>query len=138
MPSWVSRASSPRSSLPLPRNMLFAHTIAAMKEAGKGPDALVTAKIATDLQDSICTENTEILSSAENEHVFLVYFFIFTMQEFAGELASLIDVMGQIYSLKQAWANHGEASVGHEHLIAARKLQGRVNGTEATVLSRNT
>ncbi|KAJ7354534.1 Fusaric acid resistance protein-like-domain-containing protein [Mycena albidolilacea] len=63
------------------------------------------AETATDLQDSIYTENTEILSSAENEHVFLVYFFIFTMQEFAGELASLVDAMGRIYSLEQARAN---------------------------------
>ncbi|KAJ6507413.1 Fusaric acid resistance protein-like-domain-containing protein [Mycena vitilis] len=49
-------------------------------------------------------ENTEALT-ADNEHVFLVYFFIFTMQEFAGELVSLIDAMGRIYSLEQARAN---------------------------------
>jgi hypothetical protein len=79
------------------------------------------AEIATDLRDSIYTENTEILSSAENEHVFLIYLyvlrfapellltaggsFIFTMQEFAGELVSLVDAMGRIYSLEQARAN---------------------------------
>ncbi|KAJ7798158.1 hypothetical protein B0H14DRAFT_3492829 [Mycena olivaceomarginata] len=63
------------------------------------------AERATDLRDSIYTENTEILSSTENEHVFLVYFFIFTMQEFAGELVSLVDVMRRIYSLDQARAN---------------------------------
>lgn len=34
------------------------------------------AEIATDLRDSIYTENTEILSSAENEHVFLVYLYV--------------------------------------------------------------
>ncbi|KAJ6456388.1 Fusaric acid resistance protein-like-domain-containing protein [Mycena sanguinolenta] len=59
----------------------------------------------SDLRDSIYTENTEILSGAENEHVFLVYFFIFTMQEFAGELVSLVDAMGRIYSLEHARTN---------------------------------
>ncbi|KAJ7496902.1 Fusaric acid resistance protein-like-domain-containing protein [Mycena latifolia] len=58
-----------------------------------------------DLRDSTYTENTEVLSSADNEHVFLVYFFIFTAQEFAGELVSLLDAMGRIYSLEQARAN---------------------------------
>jgi hypothetical protein len=103
----------PRSLLPLPRIMLSACTIAAVKEAGKEPDALyapprpcrptlprpwtrsprffestsnhtvlrlyrrsAAAEVATDLRDSICTENTEILSSAENEHVFLVYLYV--------------------------------------------------------------
>ncbi|KAJ7467034.1 Fusaric acid resistance protein-like-domain-containing protein [Mycena latifolia] len=58
-----------------------------------------------DLRDSMYTENTEVLSGAENEHVFLVYFFIFTLQEFAGELVSLVDAMSRIYSLEQARAN---------------------------------
>ncbi|KAJ6538778.1 Fusaric acid resistance protein-like-domain-containing protein [Mycena vulgaris] len=58
-----------------------------------------------DLRDSAYTENTEVLSNADNEHVFLVYFFIFTLQEFAGELVSLVDAMGRIYSLEQARAN---------------------------------
>ncbi|KAJ7678692.1 Fusaric acid resistance protein-like-domain-containing protein [Mycena rosella] len=58
-----------------------------------------------DLRDSIYTENTEVLSSADNEHVFLVYFFIFTLQEFAGELVSLVDAMSRIYSLEHARAN---------------------------------
>ncbi|KAJ7252108.1 Fusaric acid resistance protein-like-domain-containing protein [Mycena haematopus] len=62
----------------------------------------------SDLRDSMYTEhteNTEVLSGAENEHVFLVYFFIFTMQEFAGELVSLVDAMSRIYSLEHARAN---------------------------------
>ncbi|KAK7001339.1 ArAE-2 domain-containing protein [Favolaschia claudopus] len=57
-----------------------------------------------DLRDSILSENTEVLGS-ENEHVFLVYFFIFTMQEFAGELVSLVDAMNRIYSLEHARVN---------------------------------
>ncbi|KAJ7122055.1 Fusaric acid resistance protein-like-domain-containing protein [Mycena crocata] len=58
-----------------------------------------------DLRDSTYSENTEMISSADNEHVFLVYFFIFTLQEFAEELVSLVDAMGRIYSLEQARAN---------------------------------
>ncbi|KAF8143351.1 hypothetical protein K438DRAFT_1876211 [Mycena galopus ATCC 62051] len=53
------------------------------------------AEFPADLRDSI-------LNASENEHVFLVYFFIFTMQEFAGELVSLVDAMGRISSLEQA------------------------------------
>ncbi|KAF7357929.1 ArAE-2 domain-containing protein [Mycena venus] len=63
------------------------------------------AELPADLRDSIYTENTEVLSGAENEHVFLVYFFIFTMQEFAGELVSLVDAMSRIYSLEHARTN---------------------------------
>ncbi|TDL21690.1 hypothetical protein BD410DRAFT_789429 [Rickenella mellea] len=40
-----------------------------------------------------------------NETVFLVYFFIFTLQEFAKELTSLVDAMGRIYSIEHAHAN---------------------------------
>ncbi|KAJ7282569.1 Fusaric acid resistance protein-like-domain-containing protein [Mycena rebaudengoi] len=48
---------------------------------------------------------SEVSSSVDNEHVFLVYFFIFTLQEFAGELVSLVDAMGRIYGLEHARAN---------------------------------
>ncbi|KAJ7782513.1 Fusaric acid resistance protein-like-domain-containing protein [Mycena maculata] len=58
-----------------------------------------------DLRSTMYTEDTQVLSGADNEHVFLVYFFIFTLQEFAGELVSLVDAMGRIYSLEQARAN---------------------------------
>ncbi|KAJ6567833.1 Fusaric acid resistance protein-like-domain-containing protein [Mycena sp. CBHHK59/15] len=60
--------------------------------------------LTTDWRDNT-SENTQVLNSAENEHVFLVYFFIFTLQEFAGELVSLVDAMGRIYSIEQAHAN---------------------------------
>ncbi|KAJ7678691.1 hypothetical protein B0H17DRAFT_102075 [Mycena rosella] len=59
-----------------------------------------------DRRDNASSENTEGPDSADNEHVFLVYFFIFTLQEFAGELVSLVDAMGRIYSLERARANH--------------------------------
>ncbi|KAJ7590150.1 Fusaric acid resistance protein-like-domain-containing protein [Mycena floridula] len=42
-----------------------------------------------------------LITAAENEHVFLVYFFIFTLQEFARELVSLIDAMERIYTIEQ-------------------------------------
>ncbi|KAJ7673046.1 hypothetical protein DFH06DRAFT_1319261 [Mycena polygramma] len=81
-------------------------------------------------------ENTEALS-ADNEHVFLVYFFIFTMQEFAGELVSLIDAMGRIYSLEQArakrarwwtrifrWSSKGKSRSGSSSPRSSRQQQG--------------
>ncbi|ESK83383.1 hypothetical protein Moror_15634 [Moniliophthora roreri MCA 2997] len=45
-------------------------------------------------------ENT-FLTSQDNEHVFLVYFFIFTLQEFATELTLLVDAMERIYTIEQ-------------------------------------
>ncbi|KAJ7162250.1 Fusaric acid resistance protein-like-domain-containing protein [Mycena filopes] len=63
------------------------------------------SEFTSDLRDSNYSENIELLNADNNEHVFLVYFFIFTLQEFAGELVSLVDAMGRIYSLEQARAN---------------------------------
>ncbi|KAF5386002.1 hypothetical protein D9615_002507 [Tricholomella constricta] len=48
-----------------------------------------------------------LLLSAENEHVFLVYFFIFTLQEYAREVVSLIDAMGRIYHYERDRVNRG-------------------------------
>ncbi|KXN90635.1 hypothetical protein AN958_03875 [Leucoagaricus sp. SymC.cos] len=42
-----------------------------------------------------------LLASNENEHVFLVYFFIFTLQEFARELVALVDAIERIYVCEQ-------------------------------------
>ncbi|KAF7315965.1 ArAE-2 domain-containing protein [Mycena indigotica] len=61
-----------------------------------------------DLRESVYSEDTQVLSGSENEHVFLVYFFIFTLQEFAGELVSLVDAMKRIYSLEQAQVNRAK------------------------------
>ncbi|KAG6812597.1 hypothetical protein H0H92_001948 [Tricholoma furcatifolium] len=48
-----------------------------------------------------------LLLGSDNEQVFLVYFFIFTMQEFAREVVSLIDAMGRIYHYEQDCLNRG-------------------------------
>ncbi|EIN11240.1 hypothetical protein PUNSTDRAFT_61905 [Punctularia strigosozonata HHB-11173 SS5] len=37
----------------------------------------------------------------ESENLFLVYFFIFTLQEFAGELLALVDAVGRIYEVER-------------------------------------
>ncbi|KAG6820973.1 hypothetical protein H0H93_008602 [Arthromyces matolae] len=42
-----------------------------------------------------------LIMGSDNEQVFLVYFFIFTLQEFAREVVSLIDAMGRIYHYEQ-------------------------------------
>lgn len=47
------------------------------------------------------SEEHSLLNSADNEHVFLVYFFIFTLQEFAKELISLVDAIERIYCYEQ-------------------------------------
>ncbi|KAG8758649.1 hypothetical protein FRC14_007704 [Serendipita sp. 396] len=53
------------------------------------------------------TKETDSLSSTtdhlhdENETMFLVYFFIFTLQEFARELVSLVDVMGRLHEAQE-------------------------------------
>ncbi|KAF8550630.1 hypothetical protein OG21DRAFT_1478462 [Imleria badia] len=44
----------------------------------------------------------QLLTESEHEHIFLVYFFIFTLQEFAGELMSLTDAMRRIYAVELA------------------------------------
>ncbi|ETW81116.1 putative aromatic acid exporter [Heterobasidion irregulare TC 32-1] len=48
-----------------------------------------------------------LTSGSDNENVFLVYFFIFTLQEFARELVSLVDAMGRIYAAERANAARG-------------------------------
>ncbi|KAG8906930.1 hypothetical protein FRB99_005704 [Tulasnella sp. 403] len=49
----------------------------------------------------------------DNESVFLIYFFIFTLQEFARELINLTDVMGAIdHAERRALAETREASFG--------------------------
>ncbi|KAJ7830460.1 Fusaric acid resistance protein-like-domain-containing protein [Mycena olivaceomarginata] len=59
--------------------------------------------ISSDFPSDAGGSNTE--NSTDNEYVFVVYFFIFTLQEFATELVSLVDAMGRLYSLEQARAN---------------------------------
>lgn len=55
---------------------------------------------------SAYTETSSIASTSdglydENETMFLVYFFIFTLQEFARELVSLVDIMGQLHEAQE-------------------------------------
>ncbi|KAH8107675.1 Fusaric acid resistance protein-like-domain-containing protein [Cristinia sonorae] len=47
-------------------------------------------------------ENT--LTGSQSENIFLVYFFIFTLQEFAKELISLVDAMSRICNIRRAEA----------------------------------
>ncbi|KAI6037545.1 Fusaric acid resistance protein-like-domain-containing protein [Pisolithus marmoratus] len=54
-------------------------------------------------------DDSQALGDNEHEHIFIVYFFIFTLQEFAGELMCLTDAMRRIYAVessrlsKQSW-----------------------------------
>ncbi|TFY71629.1 hypothetical protein EVG20_g1380 [Dentipellis fragilis] len=53
---------------------------------------------------SVVDDNV-VVTGGDNESIFLVYFFIFTLQEFALELVSLVDAMGRIYAVERAKAN---------------------------------
>ncbi|RPD58687.1 hypothetical protein L227DRAFT_504933 [Lentinus tigrinus ALCF2SS1-6] len=53
------------------------------------------------------TSDNQILMGDESENVFLAYFFIFTMQEYARELISLVDAMGRLCSIEHANAARG-------------------------------
>ncbi|KAG7098252.1 hypothetical protein E1B28_000214 [Marasmius oreades] len=53
------------------------------------------------MQGPTTEKDNMFLTSQDNEHVFLVYFFIFTLQEFSRELVSLVDAMERIYAVEQ-------------------------------------
>ncbi|KAI0676139.1 Fusaric acid resistance protein-like-domain-containing protein [Trametes maxima] len=55
---------------------------------------------------SLGSEN-QILAGDESENIFLIYFYIFTLQEFARELISLVDAMSRLCSIERANAAHG-------------------------------
>ncbi|KAG1739349.1 Fusaric acid resistance protein-like-domain-containing protein [Suillus lakei] len=55
--------------------------------------------------DSSVQQDNTILMNNEHEHIFLLYFFIFTLQEFSGELISLTDAMRRIYAVEQVRAD---------------------------------
>ncbi|KAI0319004.1 Fusaric acid resistance protein-like-domain-containing protein [Amylostereum chailletii] len=61
------------------------------------------ASIASLVDDSV----NPFTVGTDNENVFLVYFFIFTLQEFASELVSLIDAMSRIYAAERRRAKEG-------------------------------
>ncbi|KAH9893586.1 Fusaric acid resistance protein-like-domain-containing protein [Cubamyces lactineus] len=52
------------------------------------------------------TSDNQVFAGDESENVFLVYFYIFTLQEFARELISLVDAMGRVCSIERANAAH--------------------------------
>ncbi|KAG5735641.1 hypothetical protein E4T56_gene6971 [Termitomyces sp. T112] len=52
-------------------------------------------------------EDLDNAATSDNEQVFLVYFFIFTLQEFAREVVSLIDAMRRIYRYEKDCMNRG-------------------------------
>ncbi|KAG2135853.1 Fusaric acid resistance protein-like-domain-containing protein [Suillus clintonianus] len=78
--------------------------------------------------DSSVHEENTILTNSEHEHMFLLYFFIFTLQEFAGELISLTDAMRRIYAVQQvragalSWFNQYIVH-GPSKLLSAMRLR---------------
>ncbi|KAI0032892.1 Fusaric acid resistance protein-like-domain-containing protein [Vararia minispora EC-137] len=56
---------------------------------------------------SIADENPILAGATDHENVFLVYFFIFTLQEFASELVNLVDAMSRIYAAERLRAKAG-------------------------------
>ncbi|GLB37109.1 putative aluminium activated malate transporter [Lyophyllum shimeji] len=52
--------------------------------------------------------DNSLLTGSDHENIFLVYFFIFTLQEYAREMVSLIDAMGRIYRYEHDRAHRGQ------------------------------
>ncbi|KAF9237441.1 Fusaric acid resistance protein-like-domain-containing protein [Melanogaster broomeanus] len=63
------------------------------------------------------SRDNPLMADTEQEHIFLIYFFMFTLQEFAGELVSLTDAMRRIYAVelarlsRQSWLRHRHPKV---------------------------
>ncbi|KAI0708907.1 Fusaric acid resistance protein-like-domain-containing protein [Cerioporus squamosus] len=72
------------------------HAVLRMYRSGNVSGVDSRASIA-----SLTSEN-QVLMGDESENVFLAYFFIFTMQEYARELISLVDAMSRICSIERA------------------------------------
>ncbi|KDQ27334.1 hypothetical protein PLEOSDRAFT_1064671 [Pleurotus ostreatus PC15] len=70
-------------------------------------EAFMSASSSSWKTDGEKEKEGNIFTQGDNEHVFLVYFFIFTLQEFARELVSLVDAMERIYSLEQERVHRG-------------------------------
>ncbi|KZT10938.1 uncharacterized protein LAESUDRAFT_643293 [Laetiporus sulphureus 93-53] len=51
---------------------------------------------------SAVSDDNQLLTGGDGESVFLVYFFIFTLQEFAKELISLVDALQRLYVAEKA------------------------------------
>ncbi|THG95980.1 hypothetical protein EW026_g5766 [Hermanssonia centrifuga] len=60
-------------------------------------------KSATSAETSIAslTDENSVLNGSDSESIFLVYFFFFTLQEFARELVSLVDAMSRICEIQK-------------------------------------
>ncbi|KAK7692161.1 hypothetical protein QCA50_003780 [Cerrena zonata] len=69
------------------------HAIVRLYRKGTGSSRMSI----TSLSDS----DNPYMADNDSENIFLIYFFIFTLQEFAKELASLVDAMGRIYSIQR-------------------------------------
>ncbi|CAA7263185.1 unnamed protein product [Cyclocybe aegerita] len=66
-------------------------------------DASQYVRPSTSSSESVAGSSSESrLTEGDNENVFLVYFFIFTLQEFAKELISLVDAIEKIYCYEQS------------------------------------
>ncbi|KAJ3864197.1 Fusaric acid resistance protein-like-domain-containing protein [Lentinula novae-zelandiae] len=65
------------------------------------PTTPVSARGRSNTVTSMAKSENVFLSSGDGtEHVFLVYFFIFTLQEFAREMTMLVDAMERIYAVE--------------------------------------
>ncbi|KAI0076130.1 hypothetical protein K474DRAFT_1663382 [Panus rudis PR-1116 ss-1] len=70
------------------------HAILRLYTKGAGSSRVSTVSVPSD--------DNPVTTGDDSENIFLVYFFIFTLQEFAKELASLVDAMGRICSIQRA------------------------------------
>ncbi|KAG6876062.1 hypothetical protein C0992_001108 [Termitomyces sp. T32_za158] len=90
------------------------HALLRWYRRNDGPLAVPSPRprsVSSHLESSIYSSRGEDLDNttlSENEQVFLVYFFIFTLQEFSREVVSLIDAMRRIYCYEEDCINRGQ------------------------------
>ncbi|KAF8269290.1 Fusaric acid resistance protein-like-domain-containing protein [Lactarius quietus] len=79
------------------------HALLRLYRHGVGVDA--GSQTTSSADDNNNNPNPILLSGTDSEHIFLVYFFIFTMQEFARELISLTVALSRIYAAERPSAS---------------------------------
>ncbi|TFK74268.1 hypothetical protein BDN72DRAFT_760046 [Pluteus cervinus] len=80
------------------------HAVLRLYRRSDANHSHMSASVSGSIQGSEVGQD-QSYTSPESESIFLVYFFIFTLQEFSRELASLVDAMGRVYAYEQQRVN---------------------------------
>ncbi|KAI0798617.1 Fusaric acid resistance protein-like-domain-containing protein [Irpex lacteus] len=105
------------------------HSVLRLYRRGLGTPTL--SRTAESLQSS--EDDNSVLTGAESENIFLVYFFFFTVQEFTKELIALVDAMTQICNIREANARSWRTLMSYPWNF----LRARFGGRSSHVRDRN-